>query len=256
MTHEVERFKAGLRKFLEARNDVLAAWEGGSLATGFADEYSDLDLLIVTKGQISDIIFASLEALFSEKYGIERSFRMPEPTWHGLSQCFYLLKNLPPCFYCDIAVTPAETEDKLTAPDRHGNAVIWFDKAGIYNSAPTPPEEIKKLARRVFRMATATDFLGVIELQKSLARNDWIHSHMNWVIFVSRHLVPLLNLKHRPAKADFGIRYAGRDYPTEDAKRLEELLRVGSTGEIRGKSETAIAWFEELKAELAEHYGS
>jgi len=36
-----------LRQVLAADPSVIAAWEGGAHTTGFVDEYSDLDLLVV-----------------------------------------------------------------------------------------------------------------------------------------------------------------------------------------------------------------
>ena len=44
MAHSAEEIRAELKVFLEGREEVLAAWEGGSAATGWLDEYSDLDL--------------------------------------------------------------------------------------------------------------------------------------------------------------------------------------------------------------------
>ncbi|MDZ4182059.1 MAG: hypothetical protein U1B83_04215, partial [Candidatus Cloacimonadaceae bacterium] len=58
----------------------------------------------------------------------------------------------------------------------------------------------------------------------------------------------------RVAKADFGIRYAQRDYPQEVFEMLERLLRVVNIEDISQKSEEAIRLFEELKQELKAAY--
>jgi predicted nucleotidyltransferase len=249
-----QQLKTELKDLLQARDDVVAAWEGGSIATGNLDQYSDLDLLIVLSQPAQEEIFALLDRHFGENYGVARRFRMPEPAWHGLSQCFYLLENMPPLFYCDIAVTTADNPKKLTEPDRHGKALVWFDKTGVYSADPTPPEELEKLGKRVFHIATDVDWLSLIELEKALARRNWIHAQMNYQMFVNRHLVLLLNLKYRPAKADFGIRYADREYLPEVAKKLEDLLRVSYLEDIEAKLPEAREWFEQLREELAERY--
>ncbi len=254
MHESIVNLKARLQTLLQSRKEVLAAWEGGSAATGFLDDYSDLDLTIVTETECADQLFMALEQFFNEEYGILDKFRMPEPAWHGMSQCFYLLDKLPPLFYCDIVVVARDNPHKFTEPDRHGRAVIWFDPQGLMNPASTPTAELESLAKKVYRMATDTAFLGMIELEKALARQNWMAAQMNYITFVYRHLAPLLNLKYRPAKADFGIRYAERDYPAYAADKLADLLKVKSVAEIQAKYPLAKEWFAQLKKELKPLY--
>lgn len=249
--HNLRSFKDKLKDLLYKQDNILAAWEGGSIATGFLDEFSDLDLYIVIEDDNTETVFTLLQEYFEQGFGIERSFRIPEPTWHGMSQCYYLLSDFPPYFYCDIAVVAVQNPHKFTEPDRHGNAVIWFDKQGNYSAEPTPDEERDKLLSRMYRNATATDWLSIIELQKALARDKWIASQLNYTMFLSRHLIPLLNIRYRPYKADFGIRNADRDYPPAAASDLEHLLRISSVEDIRNNTTRALAWYHELKSELA-----
>lgn len=246
----VEDLKTELKNIIEKQPQIIAAWEGGSAATGYMDEHSDLDLSIIIKDANPDDIFTFLDNYFEEKYGIRRRYRMPEPCWHGFSQCFYLLDNLPPLFYCDIGVIMADNPHKFTEPDRHGNAVIWFDKAGIYSAEETPQQEKKELIDRVFRIATEIDWLTIIELKKALVRNSWIGSHRNYLQFIHRHLVPLLNIRHCPERADFGMRYAERDYPQGVLNRLENYIRISSIEDIREKLPEVLQMFEELKKEI------
>ncbi len=108
--------------------------KGGSAATGFEDEFSDLDLAIVCKDHAVEAIFSLLESWLKVNYSITRKFRVPEPSWHGFSQCFYQIENVPPLFYLDIAVIKKSLPDKFTESDRHGNAVVWFEKEKILDS--------------------------------------------------------------------------------------------------------------------------
>ena len=249
MDDRVLTLKARLQALLESRDDVVAAWEGGSAATGYLDEHSDLDLLVVTKqGSSAEPVFEAMNELFESQWGVLESFRMPEPAWHGLSQCFYRLDKLPPLFYCDIAVTGEENPNKLTEPERHGNAVIWFDKSAIYSSKPMPPEELKQLRDRMYAMATGTWWLMLIELKKALARENWLSALGNYNALLGRHVVSLMNLKYRPWKADFGSRYAERDYPSEAADELIWLSKVASLEDIRKR----LPRLEELYAQLVE----
>ncbi len=256
MIHTPEAIRTALKAFLAERNDVVAAWEGGAAATGYLDEYSDLDLEIVLGTGTPDELFQVLDAYFEQQYGILKRFRMPEPAWHGMSQTFYLLKDTPPLFYCDIAVVMADNPRKFTEPDRHGNSVIWFDKTGVFKATETPPEEARQLAERLFHLATDFDWLSLIELRKALARQNWIAAHLNYLQFLNRNLVILLNLRYRPCKADFGIRYAEREFPEEVTAKLEDLLRVTDVQDIARRLPQAQKWFEELKEELTPDFQS
>lgn len=244
-----------LQDMLVAIPNVAAIWEGGSVATGFSDQYSDLDLLIVTHANDPEPVFVALETFLDSGYGIQRQFRMPEPSWHGLSQCFYLLKDSPPCYYLDLAVTHKANPNKLTEPDRHGNANVWYDPGQIYTSHPTAPEELAKIQQRVFKFTTDIDFITRIELEKAVLRENWIASQMNYYMFVNRCLVPLLNLKYRPAKADFGIRYSDRDYPLDAVQELSDLLRITSVEDIKNRLHTLFNLYDRCKEELTPVYG-
>lgn len=251
MDPRITELKDTLKAILEARDDVVAAWEGGSAATGFLDDHSDLDLLVVLKqGAETEPVFKAMAELFESGWGILNSFRMPEPAWHGLSQCFYRLDKLPPLFYCDIAVTGEENPNKLTEPERHGHAVIWFDKGGIYTSDPMPAEELNKLRDRMFAVATGTWWLMLLELKKALARDNWLSALGNYNALLQRHVVSLMNLKYRPWKADFGSRYAERDYPPQAADELIWLTQVASLQDIRERLPRLEALYEELVGEL------
>lgn len=251
MVRSTEEFRVELKKFLELQPEVIAAWEGGSAATGFLDDYSDLDLSIVIRDGDQDQIFARLDDYLDSLYGIEKRFRLPEPTWHGMSQCLYLLKGFPPLFYADVVVVKEDNPQKLTEPDRHGNSVIWFDKEMIYSAKETPQEELDRLRERFFRIGTDLDWLSIIELRKALVRKNWLAAQRCYLQFINRHLVSLLNLKYRPAKADFGMRYAERDFPPEVVKRLEEMIRIRSVEDIAERLPEALEMYKKLKEELS-----
>lgn len=252
--HKRTEIKTSLHDLLVAQEQILAVWEGGAAATGFLDQYSDLDLYIIINNQDTGAVFELLQEHFCKLYGIERQFRMPEPTWHGMSQCFYLLSDCEDFFYLDIAVVPVSNPIKFTELDRHGNALIWFDKESVYTSANTSREDQDKLVLKILHGVTALDFLSIIELRKAIARNNWIAAQMNFQLFVNRHIVPLMNIKYRPCKADFGIRYTDRDYPPEAVRVLEDLLRITSVEDISVNSRKAIGIYNELKAELSIKY--
>ncbi len=246
-----EKLSAELREMLETNPEIVAAWEGGAAATGFLDRYSDLDLSIVINGSNPNEIFTLLDEFFNSRYRILNRLRMPEPTWHGFSQCFYQLEGFHPLFYCDIVVMPANITHKFTEPDRHGHSVIWFDKAGIHSAEETPVREREKMVSQAFRNVVELEWLYLLELRKALARKNWLAAHRCYLQFINRQLVPLLNIKYRPAKVDFGIRYAEREYPPEIVNLLAGLLIITSVEDIEEKMPSVLEKIESLKLELA-----
>lgn len=242
-----------IREMIFANKEIIAAWEGGSAATGFLDEYSDLDLVIVCNDQAVETIFAEFEEYLVGHYGIERKFRVPEPAWHGFSQCFYQISNVPNLFYLDIAVIKKSLPDKFTESDRHGNAEIWFEKEPIIDSTPTPPEEVRKKAERYYKIATQVDFLTILEIKKAIARKNFTEAFTSYYQFIARNLGIMLNLKYRPCKVDFGLRYGYRDYDKNDHDLIESSFKVNSIDELAHKFRIIEKRYHTLKDELKKY---
>ncbi len=239
-----------MKAWAEANPDILAIWEGGSAATGRLDQYSDLDLEIVVEDDRVEPLFADLEAFLQAKFGIIRKHRVPEPAWHGMSQCFYQIDQAAPFVYLDVAVMKRNHPDKLMEEDRHGQAVVWFDRIHVYSQAPSSQESIVTRGKKLFNMIAQIDFLMMIEIEKGLARGHFIDVYPQYIGFVQRHLGVLLNLKYRPAKADFGIRYGRHDYGQEDVKLLESAMQAVGIEALRDRYAAVKKRYLELLDEL------
>jgi hypothetical protein len=239
-----------LQDLLISHEDVVAAWEGGSAATGFEDEFSDLDLVIICKDSAVERIFEEFDERLGKNYGILNKFRVPEPAWHGFSQCYYQIDKVHPLFYLDISLIKQSLPDKFTESDRHGNAVVWFEKEKILDSTPTEQEKVGKKAKHFYQIATQSDFITIIEIQKAIARNRYAEAFPIYFQFIARNLAILLNLKYRPAKVDFGLRYGYRDYEKADFEFIELLMKVSSIKELEEKFLLAKKRFYELKNEF------
>jgi predicted nucleotidyltransferase len=239
-----------LKELLITNENVIAAWEGGSAATGYEDEFSDLDLSIICKDAAVEEMFRELEEWLEENYGILNKFRVPEPAWHGFSQCYYQIDKVHPLFYLDIAVIKKSLPDKFTESDRHGNAVVWFEKEKILDSSPTEPEKVEEKAKHFYKIATQSDFLTITEIQKAISRKRYSEAFPVYFQMIARNLAILLNLKYRPAKVDFGLRYGYRDYGKADFELVESLLKVASSEELKEKFLLAEKRFYELKDEF------
>lgn len=78
---------------LEPLDFVLALWQGGSAAHGYTDEWSDIDIEVIVEDNCVEEIFDIVEKSLKTSSEISFKYRIPEPTWHRHSQCFYQLKE-------------------------------------------------------------------------------------------------------------------------------------------------------------------
>lgn len=240
-----------LNDFLFKQSEVLAVWEGGSVATGFADKYSDLDLVIVVNDEYVEETFRSLDEFIDKTYQIIRKFRVPEPTWHGFSQTFYQAKDVPDLFYFDISVMKKSLEDKFLENSRHGYAKIWFEKEKFVKEVQSIDSEVEQRVKKFFNIATATDFITILEIKKGIKRALFSEVFPLYFTFIVRHLGILLNIIHRPHKVDFNLRYIYRDYPEADYKLLESALQVNNISELDSKFNLLLEKYEILKLDIS-----
>ena len=105
-----ELFRKRIMELFAERDWMLGIWEGGSAATGYLDELSDLDLGFVVEDERVEETFTLFQGLLDEYYGVKSSFRLPEPSWHGHSQCYYFIEKCPPLFYVDLLVEKSQQE--------------------------------------------------------------------------------------------------------------------------------------------------
>lgn len=249
-----EKLYEQLKTMLFERKDVFAANIGGSKATGFDDAFSDLDLEVICADDAVENVFAAVDELLQHEFGILRSYRLPEPTWHGFSQCFYLIDQMPKHFYIDLAVVKNSLENRLTDTKRHGKAFVWFDKDHYMIEKEDTEEETLARAKQFYKRAVSIDFLMMVEVEKNLDRNQYIEAYTAYYRFIMNQMVIMLNLKHRPYKVDFGMRYAYRDYDEKDYDFLVDALKNQSIEDIKDHYTKAKTYYESLKESLKQTY--
>jgi len=220
-----------LKKIYHENEHIIAVWEGGSAATGYLDEYSDLDLGIITADDTIDDTFKLTEKLLTNNYGISHKFRMPEPNWHGHSQCFYKLENAPEFFYVDLLIEKESATNRFTESDRHGDSIIWFDKKNLIDPTPTPEADIEAKCKRSYHLISSLLPFVEMDVIKQIKRGNAIDAISIYGGLCNR-LGTLLNVKYRPHKFDFGLRYYYRDLPQIEIEFLEEVLFVKDINDL------------------------
>jgi hypothetical protein len=140
---------------LKPKDFVLALWQGCSAAHGSTDEWSDIDIQVIVEDECVQETFDILEESLTTISEIRFKWRVPEPTWHGHSQCFYQLEEASPFLFIDFVVLKQSSPNNFLELERHGKLVIAFDKVNLLVQPYLNRSE--HLSRMQERFATLTN---------------------------------------------------------------------------------------------------
>lgn len=231
---------------------VLAAWLGGSDATGRADEMSDVDLCLVCEDGAAAGLRPVIEAAVAAVAPIRVKFDLPEPTWHGFPQSFYQLQNAPEWLMVDWVIVERSQHNPWLEVERHGRAKVLFDKEGLLRETHADAAALRAAAEKKIA-ELRVKFPVFRHLPVKMARRglpvDALHFYNALVL---RPLIDLLRAIHCPDRHDFGPRYLKSDLPAHP-HYYEELCRlslVRSLEDYEWMVERASRMFE---AALREH---
>jgi len=214
----------------------IAGWEGGSAANKRSDEYSDVDLVIAVKTGKTEESLTKIEKKLNEKFNIINKWRVPSPTWHGHGQCFFMLADTPPYFFLDIVVMEEGAKQKFLETERHGHAVVFFDKENFIKLASADTKEFHvKRNERLNSIEASFPFFKQLVL-KEITRKRPIDA-MAFYRSLTNLLVELLGMKYRPFRYDFGLRYAHVDFPAKESLELERFLFVTGIEDMKTQVE-------------------
>ena len=208
---------------LEPLDYVLAGYLGGSDATGRTDVYSDVDYqAIVEDDRVEDAFGGALGALAALS-PIVHEYRLPEPTWHGCSQVFLSLKGADPAHFVDFVVMKRSHEDRFLEPERHGLAIVLFDKLGLVT--PDPFDRAAHLAKMEARFAVLRETFPLFQtlVTRAVSRGFPAEAAAAYQSHTFRPLVELLRMRYCPDRYDFGARYLDRDLPPKLRAEVESL---------------------------------
>lgn len=214
--------------------DVDAVWEAGSAATGTSDQYSDIDLVIVSKGD-SDSVFETIEKSLEPVAGIIHTYNCPPGIFEKYDQRIFFLEGAPKHFFLDIGVLASDAQstlDELLNPERHGTPVVHFDKTGVVRTAVPDVSALKQNHQK--RIADTKNAFPIIvtEIMKELDRGQPVDAFVFYFGLVKR-FVELVGIRYRPHRYDFGLRYTSRDFPPELYSRLNNYLFVSDATKLR-----------------------
>jgi hypothetical protein len=225
---------------------VHAMWQGGSAAFNRVDEYSDIDVHLVTDDDRVDDALALATRTLEALSPIALRYDVPQPTWHGHTQTFFRLRDTSEYALIDLTVMKRSSHEKFIQPEVHGHVSVSFDKSGILQTQPLDPRAEHLRLHKRLQVIRAMFELFFPFVEKELRRGNTIEATAFYYSLVMRPLVEVLRIKHQPKRSVFFARYIHYDLPPEVVKQLEPLFFVANPDDLRAKHQQAGRWFRAL----------
>jgi predicted nucleotidyltransferase len=228
---------------------ALAAWLGGSDATGRTDAWSDIDLqVLVEDDRVEDGFRVAREALEALS-PIAHRHRLPQDS-DECEQEFVSLRDADEAHFVDLVILPRSAPERYLEEERHGTPLVLFDRSGEIRPAPLDRQELAK--RMAARLAGLREKFPLFQTQvlRAIRRGQPACAAAAYCAMTFRPLVDLLRIRHCPDRFDFGPRYLDRDLPDDVREEVEAIALPGSLAEAEEFLDRARALFEETLRDL------
>ena len=213
---------------------VRALWLGGSDATGRTDQWSDIDMYLVVEDTEVETAYSRIRSSLENLSPIKLEYRLPSPTWHGHEQWFIILENADPFAQLDLVIMAKSNPDRFLEIERHGEAMVLFDKDGLTEPPPLNREKHWATLRKRLQTLRAQFELGQPAVTRAVLRNAGAEAMLCYQNLSLRLLVELLRMRYCPERFDYGIRYIDRDLPSELRRKIEQLAFPPTREAIEG----------------------
>jgi len=246
-----EKVLSALVGALEPLSHVHAFWEGGAAGFDRVDQWSDADVQMVVEDDRVEETFEVIEETLRSLSEIDVKYRLPEPTWHGHSQCFYRLKEASPYLMIDLVIMKETSEaDRFMEASIHGKPHVFFDKKGVVvDKVVDLDAHLTKIEGRLESLRNMFDLFWILT-PKEIYRGNSIEAVSFYMNYTLRPLIEALRIKHCPIRFFYSTRYVHYDLPPEVVTRLETLYFPKDTKTMEKYREEAEAWFWEVLEEI------
>jgi hypothetical protein len=237
---------------LEPLPFVDAMWEGGAAGFDRLDEWSDVDLYVVTADDRVSETFQAVERALARLSPIRHKYEPAWPPESGIAQAFYRLEEASEYLMVDLAILKRSAPDKFLEPELHGRAIFAFNKGGAVRVPRLNADEfVRKLLDRRDRLAMRMALFGHF-VSKELLRRNALGALEAYQRIVLDSLFQVLRMRYYPSHYSYNVRYVRYELPSEVVRRLEELSFVRSLDDISDKCRMAMDWFRESIGSVTE----
>jgi hypothetical protein len=239
-----DRISTAISEALRPLPVVFAGWEGGSVAFGALDGYSDIDLnYLVDDDASSELLYASAENALETVSLITASHTVPPGR-------YYKLKDGGEFLFVDLCFVRVGAPDHFLEVERHGHIRALFDKGDWLR--PKPLDEDALATKRDKRYRELQTWFPVSQsfVRKAILRGQHAEAVTAFWGYTMKPLAELLRMRYCSVRWDFGMRYLDRDLPPAVYDQVRDLAFVQDLEDLEAKLATATAWGAALLREL------
>ena len=231
--------------------EVEALFEGGAAARGRADEYSDIDLMVVAPPARAGRLFVLAEEALGDIAPITHVWSVEPPGSPDMAQRFYFLADAPRYFAFDCSVLSPAAVSTFLERERHGEPIVWLDRRGTITARPVDEAALAK--RRQHRLSQVRAMVPVYAMlvDKEIARGHPLEALGFYQVLV-RALIDLLGMRYRPERFDFGWRYVERELPEDAQALIARHAFVADAAALAASRTSIVREIDALLAGLAE----
>ena len=231
--------------------EVEALFEGGAAARGRADEYSDIDLMVVAPPERAGRLFALAEEALGDIAPITHVWSVEPPGFPDMAQRFYFLADAPRFFAFDCSVLSPAAATTFLERERHGEPIVWLDRRGTITARPV--DEVVLARRRRHRLDQVRGMVPVYAMlvDKEMARGHPLEALGFYQVLV-KVLIELLGMQHRPERFDFAWRYVERELPADAQALIARHAYIGGADALASSRRSIVRAIDTLLAALAE----
>lgn len=230
--------------------EVEALFEGGAAARGRADEYSDIDLMVVAPPERAGWLFERIEEALADIAPIAHRWSVEPPGFPDMAQRFYFLADAPRFFALDCSVLSPAAGATFLERERHGEPIVWLDRRGTITARPVDKAALAK--RRRHRLDQVRGMVPVYAMlvDKEMARGHPLEALGFYQVLV-KVLIELLGMQHRPERFDFAWRYVERELPEDAQALIAGHAYVGGADALASSRLSIVRAIDSLLAALA-----
>ncbi len=242
-----EQVLAAICARLEPLPYTHAMWEGGAVSWGRLDAWSDIDVQLDVDDERVEEAMTEVDGALESVSAIDLKYRMPDDAAGNYIQAFYRLRDASPYLLVDLAVLRHGATSKFLEPEVHGPPSFHFDKSGV-SQLPhfdLAAWQASHLGEWLTDIRARFEIFQVMVL-KELNRGNLVEAVGYYHAYTLRPLLNALNMRYRPERHNFGVRYVYYELPAEVMARLEPLYVPASLADLRAKQAEAQEWFGQV----------
>jgi len=222
-----------LKKVMEQDEAIHAMWIAGSVAEGYDDELSDIDVWLDINDGRDEVVFSSIEKFLQTKGELDINFG--EGITPPYSHKTYHLAHMEPYHFIEINLH--SHSNKFGLFDRMRKIKVLFDKDGTTAFELFDEASYNEMLEERKQFLIEKIAIGELSVRKEITRRQFLDALHNYHFWLVEPIIELARIKHAPLKVTYGLKHGTRDLPADTVKEIESLYIFKSLDDLSNKIE-------------------